>query len=72
MELGPHLVLALLESAVSTAVLALTAIGLALVFGIMRVVNVAHGEFFMIGALIAPSARSSPRSDCSTSFNKCR
>ena len=53
MELGPHLVLALLESAVSTAVLALTAIGLALVFGIMRVVNVAHGEFFMIGALIA-------------------
>ncbi|MEM7376943.1 MAG: branched-chain amino acid ABC transporter permease [Pseudomonadota bacterium] len=53
MELGPHLVLALLESAVSTAVLALTAIGLALVFGIMRVVNVAHGEFFMLGAVFA-------------------
>ncbi len=53
MELGPHILLALLESAVSTAVLALTAIGLALVFGIMRVVNVAHGEFFMLGAVLA-------------------
>jgi branched-chain amino acid transport system permease protein len=34
-------------------VLALTALGLSLVFGIMRVVNVAHGEFFMLGAVIA-------------------
>ena len=35
------------------AVLALTAVGLSLVFGIMRVVNVAHGEFFMLGAIAA-------------------
>ena len=35
------------------AVLALTAAGLSLVFGVMRVVNVAHGEFFMIGAVVA-------------------
>ncbi len=35
------------------AVLALTAAGLSLVFGVMRVVNVAHGEFFMIGAVLA-------------------
>lgn len=34
------------------AVLALTAVGLSLVFGVMRVVNVAHGEFFMLGAVI--------------------
>ena len=33
------------------AVLALTAVGLSLVFGVMRVVNVAHGEFFMLGAV---------------------
>jgi branched-chain amino acid transport system permease protein len=32
-------------------VLALTAVGLSLVFGVMRVVNVAHGEFFMLGAV---------------------
>lgn len=35
------------------AVLSLTAVGLSLVFGTMRVVNVAHGEFFMLGAVIA-------------------
>jgi len=34
-------------------VLALTAVGLSLVFGVMRVVNVAHGEFFMLGAVSA-------------------
>jgi len=52
-EFGPHLVLALLEGAVIAAVLAMTAMGLSLVFGVMRVVNVAHGEFFMLGAVIA-------------------
>jgi len=45
--------MALLEGTVMAAVLALTAVGLSLVFGVMRVVNVAHGEFFMLGAVIA-------------------
>jgi branched-chain amino acid transport system permease protein len=45
--------LATLEGAVTAAVLALTAVGLSLVFGVMRVVNVAHGEFFMLGAVLA-------------------
>ncbi len=53
MDLGPYLMLASLEGAVTAAVLALTAVGLSLVFGVMRVVNVAHGEFFMLGAVIA-------------------
>lgn len=53
MSFGPHLLLAMLEGLVSAAVLALTALGLSLVFGVMRVVNVAHGEFFMIGAVVA-------------------
>ena len=43
----------MLEGAVGAAVLALTALGLSLVFGVMRVVNVAHGEFFMLGAVIS-------------------
>jgi branched-chain amino acid transport system permease protein len=50
---GPHLFLALLEGTVAAFVLALTALGLSLVFGVMRVVNVAHGEFFMLGAVLA-------------------
>lgn len=53
MELGPYIFLATLEGAVTAAVLALTAVGLSLVFGVMRVVNIAHGEFFMLGAVIA-------------------
>ncbi|MBN2631163.1 MAG: branched-chain amino acid ABC transporter permease [Rhodobacteraceae bacterium] len=53
MSFGPFLLLALLEGTVMAAVLALTAVGLSLVFGVMRVVNVAHGEFFMVGAVLA-------------------
>ena len=53
MDFGPYLFLASLEGAVMAAVLALTAVGLSLVFGVMRVVNVAHGEFFMLGAVVA-------------------
>ncbi|MEH6772403.1 MAG: branched-chain amino acid ABC transporter permease [Cereibacter changlensis] len=53
MDFGPFLLLALMEGLVMAAVLALTAVGLSLVFGVMRVVNVAHGEFFMLGAVAA-------------------
>ena len=53
MDFGPHLFLATLEGAITAAVLALIAVGLSIVFGIMRVVNVAHGEFFMLGAVLA-------------------
>ena len=52
MSLGPHLFLALLEGTVGALTLALTALGLSLVFGVMRIVNVAHGEFFMLGAVV--------------------
>jgi branched-chain amino acid transport system permease protein len=51
--LTPYLFLALLEGTVSGLVYALTALGLSLVFGVMRIVNVAHGEFFMLGAVLA-------------------
>ena len=53
MDFGPYLLLASLEGAVGAAVLAVTALGLSLVFGVMRIVNVAHGEFFMLGAIVA-------------------
>lgn len=53
MDLGPFLLLATLEGLVQAAVLTLTALGLCLVFGVMRIVNVAHGEFYMLGAVIA-------------------
>ncbi|WP_395540008.1 branched-chain amino acid ABC transporter permease [Neotabrizicola sp. sgz301269] len=53
MAFGPFLLLALMEGLVTAAALALAASGLSLVFGVMRVVNVAHGEFYMLGAVIA-------------------
>lgn len=45
--------LALLEGISGASVLALTALGLSLVFGVMRIINIAHGEFVMIGAVLA-------------------
>jgi branched-chain amino acid transport system permease protein len=53
MDFGAFLFLAFLEGLVQAAVLTLTAIGLSLVFGVMRVVNIAHGQFFMLGAVVA-------------------
>ena len=53
MDLGPYLLFASLEGLVQAAVLSLIALGLSLVFGVMRIVNVAHGEFFMLGAILA-------------------
>lgn len=53
MAFGPYLLLATLEGLLQAAVLTLTALGLSLVFGVMRVVNVAHGEFYMLGAVVA-------------------
>ena len=51
MNLAPYLLLATLEGLVMASVLTLMALGLSIVFGAMRVVNVAHGEFFMLGAV---------------------
>ena len=33
-----------------TSIILLTSLGLAITFGLMRVINMAHGEFVMLGA----------------------
>jgi branched-chain amino acid transport system permease protein len=43
------LLVGLFDLAYTVAVLALSAAGLALVFGLMRVINLAHGEFIVLG-----------------------
>jgi len=43
----------------------LMAAGLTLVFGIMNLVNLAHGSLYMIGAYLAVAARSGPATTCS-------
>jgi branched-chain amino acid transport system permease protein len=56
-SLGPAQIEAFAQLAVSTVLLggiyALIAVGLTLIFGIMRVVNFAHGEFLMLGMYLA-------------------
>jgi branched-chain amino acid transport system permease protein len=56
-SLGPAQIDALAQLVVSTILLggiyALIAVGLTLIFGIMRVVNFAHGEFLMLGMYLA-------------------
>jgi branched-chain amino acid transport system permease protein len=46
----------------SAALLFLIASGLTLVFGVMRIVNIAHGSFYMLGAYVASTVVSRSRS----------
>jgi branched-chain amino acid transport system permease protein len=52
MSLLQDLVVQLVNGLVSGMILALVASGLTLIFGIMDVVNFAHGELFMLGAYV--------------------
>ena len=44
------LIIPILNSINYILVLILVAMGLVIIFGLMRVINMAHGEFFLIGA----------------------
>lgn len=50
LDRGPHV---LVNTVVTGGMLALVAMGLALVFGVMNIPMFAHGEYFMIGGLTA-------------------
>lgn len=52
---GALLGLALLDGIASAALIFMVAVGLNLVFGVLRVLNVAHGSFFAIGGYVAAS-----------------
>ncbi len=52
MAVETQLLLGLLNGVVFGLVVALIALGLSLIFGLMGVVNVAHGELFMLGGVI--------------------
>jgi branched-chain amino acid transport system permease protein len=68
LSFGPYFLLASLEGLLQAAVLMLTALGLSLVFGVMRVVNVAHGEFYMLGAVLAWAVASYSGLDAAPAF----
>src|SRR5262249_38685002 len=51
-----YLVILLLQIGSAVASLVLLSIGLAVIFGMMRVINLAHGEFLMLGGYAAITA----------------
>ncbi|GHD62831.1 branched-chain amino acid ABC transporter permease [Thalassobaculum fulvum] len=51
-----HLATLLLDGANAVLILMLVALGLAIVFGLMNVINLAHGEFLMLGAYVVLAA----------------
>lgn len=50
------LLLQLVTGVVVGAIWVIVAIGLSLIFGILRIVNFAHGAFYMLGAYLAAFA----------------
>src|SRR4029078_1986239 len=56
MELLPFLVTQCLNALSQAALLFFLGCGLTLIFGIMRIVNFAHGAFFMLGAYVGYSS----------------
>jgi len=57
-----YLVTQTLNGLFSAALLFLIASGLTLVFGVMRIVNIAHGSFYMLGAYVASTIVARSRS----------
>ena len=56
MDLTTFLVVESLNALSQAALLFFLGVGLTLIFGIMRIVNFAHGTFYMLGAFIGYSA----------------
>jgi len=56
MELLPFLLTQSLNALSQAALLFFLGVGLTLIFGIMRIVNFAHGSFYMLGAFVGYSA----------------
>ncbi|MFL5280368.1 MAG: branched-chain amino acid ABC transporter permease [Rhodopila sp.] len=56
MDLLPFLLTQSLNALSQAALLFFLGVGLALIFGIMRIVNFAHGTFYMLGAFVGYSA----------------
>ena len=57
-----YLITQTLNGLFSAALLFLIASGLTLVFGVMRIVNIAHGSFYMLGAYVASTVVARSRS----------
>ena len=49
----PTFIQTIANSVVAGSIYAIVAVGLAMAFGVMKMANFAHGEFFMAGAYVS-------------------
>lgn len=56
----------LIYGAVSSAIYAMLAVGFTLIFGVARILNLAHGSFYALGAYAAYVLTSSSMCRCSS------
>jgi branched-chain amino acid transport system permease protein len=56
MAMGDLLLQTVVNAAYAASFMALVAVGLVLIFGVMGVINFAHGEFYMLGAYVVAFA----------------
>lgn len=52
MEILPQLILGAINGLVWGFILALIALGLTLIFGLLEIINISHGELYMLGAVL--------------------
>ena len=53
---GPHdgyVAIAGVERLIWGLIIALIALGLSIIFGLLDIINIAHGDFFMVGTVLA-------------------
>ena len=55
---GQLILLACLDGVAYAALVFMVAVGLTLIFGVLRILNVAHGSFYAVGAYTAASSGS--------------
>ena len=53
MDIGPLILNLIYQLFANSAFLFLAALGLIIILGMMNIINLAHGEFMMIGAYVA-------------------
>ena len=63
--MDPLVALGIFNGLSVASILLLVALGLAITFGLMNVINMAHGQFIMVGAYVAYVCRPSDGGSCS-------
>ena len=53
-------------------IIALIALGLSVIFGLLDIINIAHGDFFMVGTVLAWVIAGGDREISGSALSSCR